>query len=185
MDEGFEVDGEPIVSRGNASEVFELVEAALDAISCLVGFEVVGDQALSGWIAGNDGGGADVGDEGSESVAIVGLVGEDLDWPEAVKKGWRLRHIAGLSGCENDPQGPPLRIGCEMDLGGQSPSGTPQSLILVPPFPVAACWWARTRVLSSMRYSLSGSEVRAAKMLSQTPALAQRVKRLCVVFHLP
>ena len=150
MDECFEVDGDTIVSSGDAAEVFELVKAAFDSIPRLVDFEVVGDQALAGWVAGNDGGGADVGDEGTESIAIVGLVGEDMVWAEAVQKGWRLRHIAGLSGRENDPQGPPAGIGGEMDLGGQSTSGTPQSLILAPPFPVAACWWARTMVLSSM-----------------------------------
>ncbi len=104
------MDGESIVSRCDASEVLELVEAAFDAISRLVDFEVVGDQALAGWIAGNDGGGADVSDEGTQSVAIVGLVGEDVGWPEAVQKGRRLRHIAGLSGRENDPQGPPLGV---------------------------------------------------------------------------
>ncbi len=151
MDKGEEVDCSSVVSCGDAPEVLELVEAAFDAITRLVDFEVVGDQALAGWVAGNDGGGADVGDEGTESIAIVGLVGEDVGWPEAVEKGRRLRHVAGLSGRENDPQGPPLCIGGEMDLGGQSTSGTPQSLILVPPFPVAACWWARTRVLSSIR----------------------------------
>ncbi len=41
---------------------------------------------------------ADIGDEGTKSVAIVGLVGEDVGWPEAVEKGRRrLGHIAGLS----------------------------------------------------------------------------------------
>ena len=73
---------------------------------------------LAGWIAGNDGGCADVGDEGTESVAVVGLVGEDVGWPEAVEQGGRLGHIAGLSGRENDPQRPSLCVGSEMDLGG-------------------------------------------------------------------
>ncbi len=145
------MDGEPIISRGDATKVFELVEASFDAISRLVDFEVVRNQTLASWIAGNDGGSADVGDEGTQSIAVVGFVGEDVGWPEAVEQGRRLRHIAGLSGRENDSQGPSLCIGGEMDLGGQSTSGAPQSLILVPPFPVAACWWARTRVLSSMR----------------------------------
>ncbi len=84
MDECFEVDGDTIVSSGDAAEVFEFVEAAFDAISRLVDFEVVGDQALAPWIAGNDSGRADVGDEGTESVAIVGLVGEDMGGAEAV-----------------------------------------------------------------------------------------------------
>jgi hypothetical protein len=37
-------------------------------------------------------------------------------------------------------QRPSERIGQHMDLGRQSTSGTPQRLILGPPFPVAACW---------------------------------------------
>lgn len=93
MDEGFEVDGASIISRGNAAEVFELEEAAFDAITRLVDFEIVGDWALSGWITGNDGGGADVSDEGTESVAIVSLVGENVGWPEAVHT-W-LANIGG------------------------------------------------------------------------------------------
>jgi hypothetical protein len=37
-------------------------------------------------------------------------------------------------------------------------------------FPVAACWWARTNVLSSMRYSFLRSLVRTLNTRSQTPA---------------
>ncbi len=118
MDEGLEVDGKPIISRSDAAEVFEFVEAAFDAISRLVDFEVVRDQMLAGWSAGNDGSSADVSDEGTESIAVVSLVGEDMGRPEAGEQGGRLRHIAGLSGCENDPQRPPLGIGGKMDLGG-------------------------------------------------------------------
>ncbi len=47
MDEGFEVDGQSIVSRGNASEVFELVEAAFDASTRLVDFEAAWAPAAS------------------------------------------------------------------------------------------------------------------------------------------
>ena len=112
------MDGEPVISRGDAAEVFEFVEAAFDAISRFIDFEVVRDRTLAPWIARNDGSCADVRDEGTESIAVVGLVGEDVGWPEAVEQGGRLRHIAGLSGRENDPQGPPLCIGGEMDLGG-------------------------------------------------------------------
>lgn len=65
------------------------------------------------------------------------------------------------------------------------PSGTPQRLILGPPFPVAACWWARTMVLSSIRYWLSRSAVSAVNTASHTPAWHQRLKRRCTVVHLP
>jgi hypothetical protein len=45
VDEGEEMLFVSVLSRGDASEVFELVEAAFDAISCLVGCGVVG-----GWV---------------------------------------------------------------------------------------------------------------------------------------
>ena len=44
--------GEPIISRGDAAEVLEFVEAAFDSVSRLVDFEVVRDQAFAGWIQG-------------------------------------------------------------------------------------------------------------------------------------
>src|SRR6478672_3922636 len=72
-----------------------------------------------------------------------------------------------------------------MDFAGQSSSGSPQSLVLVPPFPVAACWWARTNVVSSMRYSFLRSLVRTLNTRSQTPLLAHRAKRVWTLFHLP
>ncbi len=61
MDEGEEVDCSSVVSCGDVPAVLELVKASLDAVSRLVDFEVVGDRALAGWIAGDDGGGADHG----------------------------------------------------------------------------------------------------------------------------
>lgn len=134
------VDCSSVVSCGDAPEVLELVEASFDAVSRLVDLEVIGDRALSGWITRDDGGRPDIRDEAAEVIAVVGLVGEDMSWLEALEQSRCLRHIAGLSGRENDPYRPALGIGGEVYLGGQSASGAPQSLILVPPFPVAACW---------------------------------------------
>jgi hypothetical protein len=44
-----------------------------------------------------------------------------------------------LTASQEEAQGAALRIGEDMNFGRQSSSGTPQSLILAPPFPVAAC----------------------------------------------
>ena len=52
----------------------------------------------------------------------------------------RLGDIAGLSRSEDEAQGAAKAVGEHVDLGGQSAAGTPQSLVAVPPFPVAACW---------------------------------------------
>ena len=68
-------------------------------------------------------------------------------------------------------------IGCKVDFGRHTTSGAPQSLI--PPFeplPVAACWCARTRLLSSETELLSGSSIRCSNTRSHTPASARRMK---------
>ena len=70
---------------------------------------------------------------------------------KALEQGGGLWGIARLAGSEDDANRAAASIDGEVDFGGQSASGAPQSLVLVPPFPVAACWWARTRVLSSIR----------------------------------
>ena len=49
----------------------------------------------------------------------------------------------------------------------------------------ALCWWARTMVLSIMAYSWSASPARCRKTRSQTPALAQRPKRVWTFFKAP
>jgi hypothetical protein len=50
-----------------------------------------------------------------------------------------LRDVADLAGRHDKAQGTPECIGQHMDLSRQSTSGTPQRLILGPPFPLAAC----------------------------------------------
>ena len=53
--------------------------------------------------------------------------------------GWRLGDVAPLAGGDDQAKGPAQRVSEHVDLAGQPASGTPQRLILGPPFPVAAC----------------------------------------------
>ena len=139
MDECEEVVGPSVVSCCDASKVFELVEASLDAVAGFVDLEVVWDRAFPARVAGNDSRRTGIGDEAADCIAVKCLICKHVVWLEAVEESWRLRRIASLAGRQDDPQGPALRIGGQVDFGGQSTSGTPQSLILAPPFPVAAC----------------------------------------------
>ena len=91
----------------------------------------MGNEALSRWVAGDHREGADLGYEGTEGVAVIGRVGEDMAWTEAIKQGRRLGDIPSLPGREDDTDGPSPGIGSEMDFGGQTSSGAPQSLVLV------------------------------------------------------
>src|SRR5262245_31607518 len=160
--------GSPSVEAGcEAPEVFELVEAAFDPVAVFVEVDVVRDRDLARW---------DGWDDGHSNY------GAALDALEQRRGG---DDVVDLSAGENEAQRPTKRIGEHVDFAGQSSSGSPQSLVLVPPFPVAACWWARTNVVSSMRYSFLRSLVRTSKTRSQTPLLAQRAKRVWTLFHFP
>ena len=152
MDGGQEVDGAPVVSGGDVSEVLELVEEALDAVPEPIGLGVVGDDDLAAAGGGDDRLGVCSGDELAQGVAVVSPIGDHAARVEVREKLGGGGDVVGLAAGEDEAQRPALRVGNRVDLGGQSSSGTPQSLILGPPFPVAACWWALTKVVSSIRY---------------------------------
>src|SRR5215469_2778622 len=169
--------------------MLQFVEAALDAITLTVERLVMGNS-LFATADGRDHR-LHVGrfDSAADGIAIIGSVADDGLALNAVQH--RLGHPAfmHLAAGQTDPQRPAEGISQQMDLGGQSSSGTPQSLVRSPflaaPLPVAACWWALTRVASSIRYSFFGSSMRAANTRSQTPDFAHRVKRLWTLLYLP
>lgn len=74
MYEAREVDGASVEAGCDTSEVFELVEAALNGIAELVGFEVVGDPAFSGWVSGDHRFALHVHDRSTQSVGIICLI---------------------------------------------------------------------------------------------------------------
>ena len=144
--------GSPVEACGNATEVFELVEAAFDGVADLVCLEVVGDWTFAGRIAWDHCFSAHIGDQGSQSIGIIGLVSQDPTGRQAFQQGRSKRRVATLTRCQDQLEGSAQPIDGDVDLGGQSTSGTPQSLIppfWPPPLPVAACWCTRTRLESS------------------------------------
>jgi hypothetical protein len=180
-----EMDIAAVIAGGDAAKMFEPVEAALDAVTEPIGFDVMTNDGAARAFGRNHGFGAEVGDEAAKAVAVVAPVSDDPTRSLPFEEGRCLREIVCLTGRENEAQRSAECVGKKVDFGGQSTSRTPQSLIFGPPFPVAACWWARTKLVSSMRYSLRRSLVSTTKTRSQTPALAQREKRVCTLFHLP
>src|ERR1700722_10297609 len=79
----------------------------------------------------------------------------------------------------------PQGIDQGMDLGAQSTARAPDRLVAIFFWAPALCWWARTIVLSIIAYSLSASAARCWNIRSQTPLLAQRLKRRCTLFQSP
>jgi len=86
--------------------------------------------------------------------------------------------IMALSGGQAQPDREALPVDDRMDFGRESTSGATEAMISIPLFAVAACWWARTDVLSIVWMSPSWAAEMASIIRSQTPALRHRTKRL-------
>jgi len=137
MEAGEEVDGAAVVACGDVAKMLEFVEEALDPIAQRVGDGIMRNDEITRRFGGDDRLG--FGDEVAQRFAIVSFVGDDATGAEI---GQQLRcggDVMRLPASQDEAQGPTERVGDDMDLGGQSSSGTPQTLIAVPPFPVAAC----------------------------------------------
>ena len=73
-------------------------------------------------------------------MGVVGLVGDNVGGGEARDQRQGMVGIIGLTAGENEAQRPSEPVDGDMPLAGQSSSGTPQSLILDPPFWPVAAW---------------------------------------------
>ena len=87
----------------------------------------------------DDGAHAGVCDQLTKSVAIIGFVSDDGAALDALQQRRCGDDIVDLAAGKHEAQRPSECVGEHVDFAGQSSSGAPQSLILVPPFPVAAC----------------------------------------------
>ena len=139
MDESGELNGPSFIARGETAKVFEAVEAPFDSVSVLVDERVVRNDNLAGAVGGDDRLGIHCLARRPQGIAVIGFIGQNGLAHLPVKKRRSLRDVTNLASRHDKAQGATERIGQHVDLGGQSPSGTPQRLILAPPFPLAAC----------------------------------------------
>lgn len=142
--------------------MFELADGSLDDVAPFVDFGIEVSGSVHARSLGDDRSGADGLDMVEHGVSVIGLVGDDVSRGEADEQRQRMVGIVGLSTGQEETNWPAKRVDGDVPLAGQSPSGTPQSLVFDPPFwPVAAWACARTMALSIIRYSLSRSLVSA------------------------
>ena len=119
------------------------------------------------------------GDEIDDGAGIVAAVGDE-GWcrPQTIDQSLDGGLVGRLARRQDDPEWQPVLIDQCVDLGAQSSTRTADGVIRTPFFPPAACWCARTMELSIRCIEPGDPAARASKTLSQTPALAQRLKRL-------
>ena len=73
-------------------------------------------------------------------MSVIGFVGDDTGSGEAGDQGERMSGIAGLPWGQQEADRTAERVDGNMPLAGQPSSGTPQSLVLDPPFWPVAAW---------------------------------------------
>ena len=96
-------------------------------------------------------------------VSVVGGIGQHHVQAVVGQQGGGLRGVTALSGGQKDANRAAEAAHGHMDLAAEAAAGAANGLIFNPFFAPAACWWARTMVLSMIRYSKPGSSPMAVK----------------------
>ena len=86
--------------------------------------------------------------------------------------------VVGLTSGQAQPDREALPVNDRVDFGREPAPGATETMISIPLFAVAACWCARMEVLSIIWMSPSCAAVMASIILSHTPAVRHRTKRL-------
>jgi hypothetical protein len=189
MDEGEEALGRLVVARRHRPELLELVDQPFDPVPQPVQLAVERGGLLAHRVGRDHRQDAAHQQLLPDPVRVVAHVAD-----QAARAGGEVldqsREGAGLvrlAGREDQGERQAARVAAQVELGREPATGTAQRLVLLPPLAPAACWCARTVVLSSIctRSSAAPLPARAAKSASNTPRSRQRANRRQTLFHLP
>src|SRR5262245_45712841 len=122
---------------------------------------------------------------GDKRHRVVALVCDDQWRSEAFDERRRLGDVADLPAGQLPSQWVAQRIDRRMNLRAQAPARASQCLRTLFFWAPAACWCARTVVLSISSACRSGSSRTLSMSRCQTPFLPQREKRVYTVCQLP
>src|SRR4051794_14415756 len=111
-----------------------------------------------------------------DRVTVEGLVGDERTRLVPLHQRLGLRDVRLLAPRQDELDRVAQGVDENVDLGAESAPRAAEGLAPLPPLFPAACWCARTTVLSRIIHSRSGS-CSASKTRSQTPFLPQRSNR--------
>ena len=117
--------------------------------------------------------------ETPDAIGIVGLVRQnDCSGTNMIEQIVSSLAVMALPRGQAQPDREALPVDDRMDFGREPASGATETMISIPLFAIAACWWARTEVLWIIWMSASCAAVTASIIRSETPAFRHRAKRL-------
>ena len=129
--------------------MLELAEEAFDLIALAVERLREAGPPLAVGLGRDVGNSALALDQVADGVAVISLVaqydGARFEPVEQVQCG---RRVMRLTRRQAEPEREALPVDDRVDLGRETASGATETMISTPLFAVAACWCARTEVLS-------------------------------------
>ena len=130
MDEGQKGVAELVVARGDAAELFELVEEAFDKVALAVQCLFPAESPFAPARVGDVGDRATGPDASSDTVGIVSLVGDDNGPPlEIGQERFGPRQIVRLAGSDQDLRRPALAVDARVDLGRETAAAASNTTI--------------------------------------------------------
>lgn len=171
---------ELVITSGDAAEIFEAAETALDDVAAFISLLVVADLLFAVGFAWDDGLDAAVLEKSPDRIGIIAFVGEEfLDARDETDAFFGHHAIGDIARGEDERPGPANRVHYRMYLAVVAAFRKPDCLKIRPPFPPLAQRWTFTWLLSNAACS-GGSEGPAtdANIFCQTPFSLHREKRL-------
>ena len=187
MDGSEEIDGEAVISCGDASKVLDPVEHALNGVAVAIeaGREAAFPAAVG--LGGNVGRGSLCPDLAAYGIAVVALVPmHQIGGRQLVQQAVGSGAVGDLAPGQQEGDGAAGGIGQGVDFRRSPPTGPADRLTALPPFPPEAQRCAFTAELS-IRTSAGGppAPANAWNMSAHTPLAAQRWNRLYRVLRGP
>jgi hypothetical protein len=174
------ISGELVVACGDAPEILEPGEHALDEISLAIGFSVMRNERFSPSAGRDDSFNAALLEDSSEAVGVVGLVGDQsFDWAGGRQQVFRHHDVMDIAWGNQQNPGPADGVGEGVDRRRASAARASYAFRKGPPFPPAAERCALTCELSIEAVPITPVlPVTALNMASQTPWRLHQLKRL-------
>ena len=180
--------GELVVAGGDGAVDLEVADHALDAIALAVEALVPADRGLAVGAGWDDGPNATRREAVADGVAVVALVGDQVNGALLGERGQGVerRAVGRFAACEVEREREAAGITETMNFTGEPAPRAAKRLFASPPLAPAAETWPRTVVESTLcRRSSAIACAKVAATASQMPAWLQRRKRWYTVIHLP
>jgi len=141
LDESHKGGAELVVAGGDAPELFELIEEALDIVALAVECLLPTKALFATDHVGNVGDCAAILDVASQAIGVVCLVGDDDGTAGKIGQEWfSARQIMRLSGRNQELERPALAIDPRVDFRGEPAATSPHTAISTLFLTPEACW---------------------------------------------